>query len=89
MPTNIENELASFHKFLTERLKEDEVDLSPEEALDLWRSEHPTLREQSETVMALREALNDMDRGDRGISFEQFDREFQQRKATTPENGRK
>lgn len=89
MPANIENELASFHKFLAERLKEDEVDLSPEEALDLWRVEHPSPRERAETVMALREVLQDMDGGDKGVPFEEFDREFQQRKAATPENDRK
>jgi hypothetical protein len=35
------NELASFHRFLSDRLGSEDTGLSPEEALNLWRAEHP------------------------------------------------
>lgn len=62
---------------MTERLEGGE--LSPEEALDLWRSQHPAADDFEETVQAVTEALQDMEQGDCGISFEQFDREFRTR----------
>ncbi|MEX0712475.1 MAG: hypothetical protein WD278_09005 [Pirellulales bacterium] len=74
------NELASFHRFISDRLQRDDTRLSPEEALELWRSQHPSPEEYSETVDALREALGDMERGDTGMPLEQFDHEFRRRR---------
>ena len=41
MPTEMIEELREFHRFLTDKLRVDGIDLSPEEALDEWRRLHP------------------------------------------------
>ena len=69
-------ELISFHRFIVDRLNEGQVDLSPEEALDLWRSEHPDSEDFEDTVEALREAIEDIEAGVQMRPFEEFDREF-------------
>jgi hypothetical protein len=77
MSLPIQNELASFQQFIVQQLmNSSRASLSPEEALDLWREQHPGPEEDVETVEALREALADFNAGDRGVSFEDFDREF-------------
>ncbi len=80
MATDDANELASFHHFLGQRLAASHGDLSPEEALDLWRAEHPQSVEFAESVAALREALADMEAGDTGVPIEEFDRDFRHRR---------
>ncbi len=75
MATEKIEELREFHRFLTAKLSADGTDLSPEEALDEWRRLHPqTLAD--EEVAAIREALDDLAMGDRGIPFHEFDRDF-------------
>jgi len=73
------NELRDFHHFLGEKLSNGGVDLSPEEALDEWRQLHPDSHAFVEEVTAIQEALDDMANGDRGMLFEEFDREFRKR----------
>ena len=77
-PKTIE-ELREFHRFLTDKLTNDGLDLSPEEALDEWRRIHPQPQAQDEDVAAIQEALDDMASGDQGIPFDQFDRDFRSR----------
>jgi hypothetical protein len=77
-------ELASFHVFIAQRLKEGDDKLSPEEALDIWRSEHPLSEDFEETVAALREALEDLEAGDVGQPLEEFDAEFRARHKLPP-----
>jgi hypothetical protein len=72
-------ELTNFHRFISERIVSGDTDLSPEEALDLWRAENPASHEQGETVAAVREALAAYQAGDRGVPLAQFDREFRER----------
>lgn len=79
MSSHIEGELASFHCFVSDQLQHEGGAISPEEALDLWRSQHPAAEDFEESVLAVTEALQDMDEGDRGVVFEQFDREFRTR----------
>ena len=79
MPTEIVEDLREFHRFLTDKLRADGIDLSPEEALDEWRRLHPQTQAFDEEVAAIREALDDMAKGDLGIPFEQFDRDFRKR----------
>jgi hypothetical protein len=79
MPTEIFEELRSFHRFLTDKLTADGMDVSPEEALDEWRRQHPQTQANGEEVAAIREALDDMAKGDRGIPFDEFDRDFRKR----------
>jgi len=79
MPTEMIEELREFHRFLTDKLRVDGIDLSPEEALDEWRRLHPQTQAFDEEVAAIREALDDMAKGDRGIPFDEFDRDFRKR----------
>jgi hypothetical protein len=79
MPTSVSEELASFHRFLSQQLQNGGPGMSPEEALDLWRAEHPSREDYEETVRALREALADIEAGDKGIPFEQFDAEMRRK----------
>jgi len=76
MPTDTVEELREFHRFLTDKLSTDGIDLSPEEALDEWRRGHPQFQAFDEDVAAIREALDDMAAGDRGIPFDEFDCDF-------------
>jgi hypothetical protein len=78
MATGIQQELSDFHQFIGEKLASGAANLSPEEALDLWRAEHPSEEEFAETVAALKESLADMEAGDKGMPFEEFDRQFRQ-----------
>src|SRR5439155_26265117 len=73
------NELRDFHEFLGEKLSNSGVSLSPEEALDEWREQHPESQELTDDVAAIKEALDDMANGDAGMPFDDFDREFRRR----------
>jgi hypothetical protein len=79
MPTEMIEELRDFHRFLTDKLHADGIDLFPEEALNEWRRLHPQAQAFDEEVAAIREALDDMAKGDRGIPFDQFDGDFRKR----------
>jgi hypothetical protein len=79
MPADTSEELREFHHFLTNKLSVDGIDLSPEEALDEWRRLHPQTEASDEDIAAIREALDDMAAGDRGIPFDEFDRDFRKR----------
>ena len=83
MPTEMIPELREFHRFLGEKLAVAETKLSPEEALDEWRNLHPPTSGFDEDVAAIQEALDDLANGDRGIPFDQFDREFWGRRSQT------
>ncbi len=76
MSTSSQNELASFHQFIGQQLGSKHANLSPEEALDLWREQHPAAEEDLDATEAVREALEDFEAGDRGVPVEEFDREF-------------
>lgn len=84
MATGTQDELSSFHDFLSQRLTSGMAPLSPEEVLDLWRAEHPVADEYPDDVAALKEALADMEAGDHGLPLEQFDRKFRQRHSIPP-----
>jgi hypothetical protein len=73
------DELREFHRFLSEKLSDGRVDCSPEEAVDEWRRLHPDVGASAEEVAAIQQALTDLANGDRGILFEEFDRDFRQR----------
>jgi hypothetical protein len=79
MSTQLSQELGDFHRFLGEKLANEGSDLSPEQALDEWRRLHPPTDVFEEDVAAIQEALDDKANGDKGISFEEFDRDFRQR----------
>jgi hypothetical protein len=71
-------ELRDFHQFLGDKLKGGGVDLSPEEALDEWRRLHAGAQAM-EDLAAIGEALDDVANGDRGMPFDEFDRDFRKR----------
>jgi hypothetical protein len=79
MPAETLEELRDFHRFLTDKLRTDGIELSPEEAVDEWRRLHPSAHALNEDVAAIHEALDDMAKGDSGVPFDQFDREFRKR----------
>lgn len=72
------NELAAFHSFVGNQLQSGQDELTPEDALEMWRDHHPDSASEDATE-EIREALADMAAGDRGISIEEADREFRQR----------
>jgi hypothetical protein len=78
MPGQASEELREFHRFVGEKLNGN-TEVSPEEALDEWRRQHPDMNASEEDLAAIREALEDMANGDRGIPFDRFDREFRKR----------
>jgi hypothetical protein len=45
---------------------------------DEWRL-HPPTEAHDEDATAIREVLDDMAKGDEGIAFDQFDRDFRKR----------
>jgi hypothetical protein len=73
------DELRSFHRFLGDKLTNGGADCSPEEALDEYRRLHPGCETFDEDLAATAEALADRDKGDRGITFDEFDRDFRKR----------
>jgi hypothetical protein len=73
------DELRDFHRFLSDKLSERQVDWSPEEALDEWRRLHPEAQELADEVAAIQEALSDMANGDQGMPFKEFDSDFRKR----------
>ncbi|MBV8230440.1 MAG: hypothetical protein JO329_10695 [Planctomycetaceae bacterium] len=64
MASSAFEELHSFHAFVSRKLEENGSDaLSPEEALDLWRMEHPTPEEHAAILEAIHQGLEDMQAG--------------------------
>jgi len=70
------DELRDFHRFVGEKVNNGGVALSPEEVLDEWRMLHPDPGAAEGEVAAIQEAIDDMENGDKGIPFEEFDRDF-------------
>lgn len=79
MSSGVESELVSFHRFVAEQLQQGQGDVSPEEALDLWRTRHPSPDVADDAVLAVQEALDDMREGDQGVSLDEFDHGFRVR----------
>jgi hypothetical protein len=77
--SNVMSDLAQFYDFIGSRLNQGAGDLTPEEALELWRAEHPGPGDFEDSVAAIQEALDDIGAGDKGRPFEEFDRDFRAR----------
>jgi hypothetical protein len=58
------SELARFHEFIGERLSQGDHELTPEEALNRFRSQLVDNAELAESVAALQRALGQADRGE-------------------------
>jgi len=78
MDANETSVLESFHRFIGEQLRSDDAaQMSPEQALALWR-------ERQETVQAIREGLADVEAG-RTKPLDEFLADFQARHGITGE----
>ena len=73
---NATSELREFHRFLSAKLANGGDELLPEEALDEWRQLHPEPWDDEDSVAAIQAALDDVANGDKGMPFDEFDREF-------------
>jgi hypothetical protein len=76
MNTPFLNDLRDFHRFVGQKVASGEASLSPEDVLDQWRTLHPDRHTGDEEIAAIQEAIDDMENGDRGVPFEEFDRDF-------------
>ena len=83
MSHELQTELAEFNQFVANRLA-DQPSLSLDEALDLWRDEQSPSEATDDDVAALRDALEELDRGVPGIPLDEFDRRFRERHALPP-----
>lgn len=86
MNTQPPNDLRDFHRFVGEKVNNGELPRSPEEVLDEWRTLHPEAEAVEEDIAALQEAIADMENGDAGISFAEFDRDFRARRNLPPKS---
>jgi hypothetical protein len=84
MSVDANNELQSFHQFVTEQLSAGQPPMSPEEALDVWRLHNPSPQQYADDVDAIREALADMKAGDTGTPLGVFRTEFRKRHNLNP-----
>jgi len=77
-------DMVGFHQFIGEQIDRGDRGLSPEEAIDIWRSKHPLPGDFDENVEALREAFEEVDAGVPGISADQFFRELREAHGLPP-----
>ncbi|MBC7853318.1 MAG: hypothetical protein IAF94_07775 [Pirellulaceae bacterium] len=79
------SELTEFHRFLGEKLSHGDTVISPEEALDEWRLQNGNGAEaEDDDFEAIQEAAALYKAGDRGVTYEEFDREFRKRHGLPP-----
>ncbi|MFO0966050.1 MAG: hypothetical protein U0793_10760 [Gemmataceae bacterium] len=79
-------ELPDFYRFVGEKVQKGEAALSPEQVLDEWRSLHPNAAMEEDDVAALQEAIDDIEKGDTGVPFDQFDKDFRRRHGFPPKS---
>jgi hypothetical protein len=65
-------ELRSFGAYIAELIESGKEVVSPEDALARWRMQNLSPEEFDEEVAAIREALDDMEAGDKGRPMEEF-----------------
>ena len=79
------NDLRDFYQFVGDKVNNGGGSMSPEEVLDEWRTLHPDPEMIDEDVAAIQETIDDMEKGDKGIAFAEFDRDFRaRRKLSSP-----
>lgn len=84
MSAQSHNDLRAFQRFLSEKLDNGGSFLSPEEVLDEWRLLHPNPDAAEEEAAAIQQAVDDLDNGDTGTPFDEFDRSFRARHQLPP-----
>jgi hypothetical protein len=75
----IHSDLEQFQLYLATQVQSGNAALSPEECLARYRAEHPTAAEFQQRVDEIRQAIDEMDRGDRGRPYQQVLAELRQR----------
>jgi len=83
MNTQSVSDLSDFHRFVGDKVNNGGASLSPEDVLDEWRMLHP---ENEEDIAAIQEAIDDLDNGETGVSFAEFDRDFRARRDLAPKS---
>jgi hypothetical protein len=73
------SDLESFYQFATEHVGNAGADLTFSELYEMWRTEYPAREELAENVAAVKAAIRDMEKGDRGVPFEDHIREMRQK----------
>jgi hypothetical protein len=73
------NDLRDFYQFVGVKVNNGGGLLSPEQVLDEWRALRPDPGSLQEDTAALQEAIKDMENGDLGMPFEEFERAFRAR----------
>jgi hypothetical protein len=70
--TNHVNDLIAFRDFIDQKLAKGGNALTPAQCLDLWEIENVSDEERAATIVALREAIDDMRAGDSGMPADEF-----------------
>jgi len=78
------SDLGDFFRFVGEKVHNGGASLSPEEVLDEWRILNPDPAAAQEDIAAIQEAIDDMENGDTGIPFAEFDRSFRASRRLPP-----
>jgi N-acyl-D-aspartate/D-glutamate deacylase len=78
MSAELPTELEAFRQFIDERLGAGDLGMSPEEALEHWRSTYPSEEDLVRSTLAVKQAIADMQAGDDGEPFEAFVQRFRQ-----------
>lgn len=82
MATDSSSDIHDFYRYLGHALQSEGPLPTPEEALDAWRAQHP----ESDNVLAVQEALDDMAAGDLGTPLEEHLQQFRKRNGLTAES---
>ena len=80
MQTQSANDLDAFHRFVGDKVRDGNESSSPEEVLDEWRILYPNPSDCESVAAEIQEAIDDLDRGEVGVPFDEFDREFRTRR---------
>ena len=80
MSTEISSELEAFRRFLDEQFESGCADLTPEESLELWRTQQ---RERAEANEGIRRGLEDLKAG-RGQALSEFAADFRKKNNIPP-----
>lgn len=72
-------ELSRFNQFIAEIITSGKADISPEQALANWRTFQATTSEYRATAEAIEQGLDELQNGDKGLTLEEFDRDFRTR----------
>jgi hypothetical protein len=82
------NELEAFHRFLGDRLANGDSGLAPEECVELWRATNSIGDDIHADVVAIKNALVDLKRGDNGLALKDFLTDLRGRNSPFPNSPR-